>query len=291
MDKIITCQGRSIGPLELQWLNNIVSEYPDWSRHKITKYICSVWGWCNHNGCLKTFAARSLIDKLEQKGLLKLPPIRQMYKRPQRSLYPKNFIVPPKHPKNGRLDSLTPLTVHIPPNISFEEYRLGYYLKHHHYLSFNRTVGENIKYLIQDRHGQDIAVLVFGSAAWKTAPRDEYIGWSADERKRNITFVVNNSRFLILPWVRIPNLASHILGFITRRIRQDWIDKYSHPIHLLETFVESMRFDGTSYKAANWQLVGKTKGRSRQGKENKQTVPIKDIWLYPLIRNFRRSLY
>ena len=167
---------------------------------------------------------------------------------------------------------------------------MGYYLKHFHYLGFNCTVGENIKYLIKDRFGRIVACLLFGSAAWKTKDRDSFIGWERSVRENNINYLTNNTRFLILPWVNVRYLASHILGLITSRIKQDWIDKYAHPVHLLETFVECHRFKGTCYKAANWRRVGQTKGRSRQDRYNKLIVPIKDTYLFPLTQSYRQIL-
>lgn len=290
MEKTITCQGRSIGPSEISWLSGIVLDHPDWSRHRITKHICAQWDWCTHTGQLKTFAARSLIDKLEQRGLLSLPPIQTSFRRSPRPPYPADFHIPQKCLIKGALDCYTPLTVHIPTPNSYEEPCFGFYLKQYHYLGFNKTVGENLKYLVRDCRGRDLACLLFGSAAWKTAPRDRFIGWEPKVRERNINFLANNVRFLILPWVHIPNLASHILGMITRRIKKDWIVRYAHPVHMLETFVESPRFKGTCYKAANWKRVGKTKGRSRQDRKHDLSVPIKEIWLYPLTRNFQKTL-
>ena len=137
---------------------------------------------------------------------------------------------------------------------------------------------------------KDMACLLFGSAAWKSAPRDDFIGWDADTRKANLNLLTNNMQFLILPWGRVPHLASYILGNIARRISSDWLEKYGHPIYLLETFVEQERFQGICYRAANWTRVGQTKGRSRNDRYATLKVPIKDIYLYPLIKRFREAL-
>ena len=154
---------------------------------------------------------------------------------------------------------------------------------------FSSTVGENLKYLVFDREHNPLACLLFGSAAWKCAPRDDFIGWDAKIRKDNLKFLTNNMRFLILPWVRVPHLASHILGRVVRRISSDWLEKYGHPIYLLETFVERQRFRGICYQAANWIYAGQTKGRSRNGHANLK-VPVKNIYLYPLTERFREAL-
>jgi hypothetical protein len=271
-------------------LQTIIDEHPDWSRHKITQHICRRWEWRTSTGQLKTFAARSLIDKLEQRSLLNLPPIRIANRRPQRPPFPQGFIAPANKPVTTSLPNLTPLSINIPPANSHEEHCVGYYLKQHHYLGFNRTVGENLKFLIRDKFGRDLACLLFGSAAWKTAPRDTFIGWTPEARKANINAITNNTRFLLLPWVRVPHLASHVLAGVLRRIKQDWLRKYGHPIHMVETFVERDRFKGTCYKASNWVCVGRTKGRSRQDRYSNLVVPVKDIYLYPLTPNFRHIL-
>ncbi|MCD6402121.1 MAG: DUF4338 domain-containing protein [Anaerolineales bacterium] len=290
MNEAITCQGRLIPQSELRWLRNIVQEHPCWSRHKITKHICSQWEWRTHSGQLKTFAARSMIDKLELRGLLNLPPIRVAYRRSPRPPFSKGFIAPELKQIQKSLNDLTPLSIHIPTPNSYEDNCVGYFLNRYHYLGFNQTVGENIKYLVRDRSGQNVACLLFGSAAWKTAPRDSFIGWSREVREVNINFITNNTRFLILPQVRVPHLASHILGRIMHRIQKDWKSKYAHPIQMVETFVERDLFRGTCYKAANWLCVGQTKGRSRQDQHAKLSVPVKDILLYPLTKNFKQAL-
>jgi hypothetical protein len=146
-----------------------------------------------------------------------------------------------------------------------------------------------MKYLVFDRKQNPLACLLFGSAAWKCAPRDDFIGWNVETRKANLHLVTNNMRFLILPWVRVPHLASHILGTVARHISSDWMKKYGHPIYLLETFVERDCFQGICYQAANWICVGQTKGRSRNGHPGLK-VPIKDIYLYPLTKRFREAL-
>jgi hypothetical protein len=290
MNETISCQGRPLQQSDLCWLRKVVQEHPAWSRHRITKHICTEWEWRTHCGQLKTFAARSMIDKLEQQGLLDLPAIRVSCRRPARPPFPKGFNAPKLKSIEKSLQDLTPLSFLIPTPNSFEDNCIGYYLSRHHYLGFNRTVGENIKYLVRDRCGHDIACLLFGSAAWKTNPRDSFIGWDRKTRETNINFITNNTRFLILPYVRVPHLGSHILGGIMRRIQQDWINKYAHPIYMVETFVEHNLFTGTCYKAANWRCVGQTKGRSRQDRYAKLSVPLKDILLYPLTKKFRQAL-
>jgi len=157
-----------------------------------------------------------------------------------------------------------------------------------HYVS--EPVGENLQYAVTDKDGRLLACLLFGSAAWKCKPRDGFIGWNTEQRQRNLHLVTNNTRFLILPFVRVPHLASWILGRVLRRLSADWRNKYGHPILLVETFVERERFAGTSYKAANWLRLGSTTGRSRQDRQHTLEVPVKDVYTYPLHRGFRREL-
>jgi hypothetical protein len=290
MNEAIRCQGRHIFPSDLSWLRDLVAQHPDWSRHKLTQHLCQHWGWQTHTGHLKTFAARSLIDALEQRGLLTLPPIRVACRRSLLPPFRKGFMPPDATPIDTSLKNVTPLSIHIPSPNSSEASCVGYYLNHYHYLGFTRTVGEHLTYLVQDHSGQNLACLLFGSAAWATAPRDTFIGWKPATRAANLTFLTNNTRFLILPWVRVPHLASHILGRVMRRLQQDWIEKYGHPVHLVETFVECARFKGICYKAANWLHVGHTQGRSRQDRHNDLRVPVKAIYLYPLSRHFRQAL-
>jgi hypothetical protein len=164
------------------------------------------------------------------------------------------------------------------------------YLVQYHYLGYGGPVGENIGYLARDRQGRELACVQFGAAAWKVAPRDQWIGWSARQRTQRLHFIANNSRFLILPWVRVLRLASFLLGQITRRINEDWQRKYGHPLHLLESFVQVDRFAGTCYRAANWIEVGLTQGRTRQDRRKTIQVPIKAVYLYPLHRRARQRL-
>jgi hypothetical protein len=290
MDTSLICQGRDIDTAQIDWLRSVISDHPQWSRHRITQHICSQWNWRTHAGRLKTMAARSLIVKLEQRGVIGLPPIQVNNRRSVRAPFPKEFVPPDCIAIECALSCLMPLTIRIPLHRSYEEACVGYYLTRYHYLGFNRTVGESLKFLVSDRYGRHVACLLFGSAAWKVASRDSFIGWDMETRQKHINFTTNNSRFLILPSVRVPHLASHILAAVMRRIRKDWIDKYAHPVHLVETFVQSNRFAGTCYKAANWIFLGQTKGRSRQDRNRTLCVPVKDIYVYPVTRNFREAL-
>ncbi len=188
------------------------------------------------------------------------------------------------------IKDILPIRLEIVPERTFQIQEFKSLIDQYHYLGFDRNVGENLKYMVYSWQGKLLACLLFGSAAWSCAPRDQFIGWNTVSRRNHLIYTTNNTRFLILPWVKVPHLASHILGLIVRRIVADWQSKYSHPLYLLETFVEKERFKGTCYKAANWIHVGETTGRSRNDRYSNLQVPIKEIYLYPLHRRFREVL-
>jgi hypothetical protein len=201
------------------------------------------------------------------------------------ALRPEFFDLTLPEPILADLSSLRPLQIHVvgPRQPHYQEFQR--YLAQHHYLGYRGAVGENVGYLIESRTGADLACLLFGAAAWQCAPRDRWIGWSGEQRIEGLQFIANNSRFLILPGIRVPHLANHILSQIARRIDADWQRRYRHPIYLLESFVQQDRFRGTCYQAANWIHVGQTTGRTRQSqrhRDNQVHAPVKDIYLYPL---------
>ncbi len=290
MPEEIACQGRFVSATELGWLRHWVDDNRQWSRHRLAMELCRQWRWCSSAGRLKDFAARSFLRKLEERGLISLPPIRETMRRQGwlTSFEWEADFAP--DPITSALSELLPLRIVSCSRRSPEEFRFRSYLAAHHYLGFGRTVGENLQYLVSDRRGRDLACLLFGSAAWKVKARDRFIGWSDIQRQRHLLSLTNNTRFLILPGVDVPHLASHVLGKILRRLSPDWEGKYGHPIHLVETFVERDRFRGTCYQAANWIRVGETKGRGRQDRSQTLSVPIKDIYVYPLHQHFRGAL-
>jgi hypothetical protein len=239
-------------------------------------------------------AARTLLLKLEQRGWIVLPARRQI---PSNRMGQKPVAQPGLFPEDDSiihlaLSELLPLCVkeishpRLPgPHALFEAL-----LQRHHYLSHRGSVGENLQYLVSERQGRPLACVLFGAAAWQCKARDQFIGWDAPTRLRRLGYVANNTRFLILPWVHVPHLASHLLGRIARQLSRDWQRKYGHPIHLLETFVDTSRFRGTCYRAANWMEVGQTTGRTRQNKTMTPQSPPKAVWLYPLSKDFRQAL-
>lgn len=279
-------QGRKTTYEDIQLVQKLIADNPDWHRTRVSKELCTLWGWYNANGQIKDIACRTFLRKLEQRGYLTLPERRS----PGGSSYQQRIPSVPhkKDPIAGALQSIAPITVNPVDKTFLPLFKC--LINRYHYLGFSVTVGQNMKYLVFDKNDNPLACLLFGSAAWKCASRDEYIGWSSKVREANINLVTNNMRFLILPWVKVPHLASHILSQVVRRITADWEEKYGHPVYLLETFVEKERFRGTCYRAANWTRVGETTGRSRNDRYSTLKVPVKDIYLYPLRKRFREAL-
>jgi hypothetical protein len=249
------------------------------------------WDWRNGAGQLKDMAARTLLGKLDQRGLIQLPARRQIpTNRMGCSSLELELAQGELVPIACALPELGTLQVREVSAQAAERAWVKRALGQFHYLGFRGTVGENLQYVVGDSQGRRLACLVFGAAAWKCQDRDRFIGWSAEQRQRNLAGVANNTRFLVLPSVQVPQLGSWILGQVRRRIAGDWQAKYGQRIVLLETFVERLRFAGTVYRAANWQRVGVTAGRTRQDRHTCLQVPIKDIYVYPLSRNFREAL-
>lgn len=283
-------QGRHIGDQEVALVRQIIADHPDWSRNQIALALAEAWNWRTATGRLKNFAGSSLLIKLEKHGLIRLPERRRP--PPKRVIRSADLDLPWPQPDpiTQPLRELLPLSIE-PLSTKQPRYAsLVQYLVRYHYLGLRRSVGENIAYLARDRHGRDVGCALFGAAAWRVNPRDEFIGWDESTRAERLSWITNNVRFLILPWVRVPHLASHLLGRIARRLAADWLAKYGHPVHLVETFVDRSRFKGTCYRAANWICVGQTQGRSRQDRGHTLSVPIKDVHLYPLVPDFRERL-
>jgi hypothetical protein len=238
-------------------------------------------------------AARTLLLKLAQRGWITLPACRRASPNRMRHKPRPTLEVPaPAVPITDALTELLPLTIREGPQEFHRAERALFeaLLYRHHYLSHRSSVGENLQYLVRDRSGRPLACVLFGAAAWQCRARDQHIGWDAPARQRRLNYLTNNTRFLIVPWARVPHLASHILGRIARRLCADWQHKYGHPIYLLETFVDTSRFPGTGYQAANWQCVGQTTGRTRQNKSMIPQAAPKAVWLYPLRPDFRQAL-
>lgn len=277
--------GRDFSENEIAEIRRLIAEDPSRTRAELSRLTCQVLAWYKTDGEFKDMSARVAMLRMHEDGLIALPPPR--HKPPDATVFITSQTTPGQ-PLRRPVCALTPLRVQRVQNKP--DSRLwNEYIQRYHYLGHKPLPGAQMRYIIFSLE-QPIALLGFGAAAWQTAPRDRYIGWSHDQRKRNLPLVVNNARFLILPWVQSKNLASMLLAKTAQLLPRHWQEVYGYRPVLLETFVEKPRFQGTCYKAANWLYLGQTKGRGKLGPAGKQSVPIKDLWVYPLHRRFREVL-
>ena len=289
----IRVQGRPVGEAELSEIRRLREAHPEWSRFALSVALAQNWQWCNHAGRLKDMAARALLLKLQARGLIELPPPRKPGRGSRRRALHSGSGPPlgsePPPPVEGSLAALRPVGLELAQS-SDQRRRISQLLETHHYRGFGGAVGQNVQYLIRDRLGRELGVMVFGAAAWKVAPRDRFIGWTIPQRHAGLHRIANQQRFLILPWVRVPQLASHLLKLATQRISADWQQRYGHPIELVESFVDRDRFEGTTYRAAGWIGLGLTTGRTRQDRHHRLRQPPKSVWVRPLHPRFREPL-
>jgi len=264
----------------------IIQENPDWGRSRISSHLCELWDWRVPGGTVKDISCRRMLSTLDKEGSIQLPGSKNASSKSSRRKI--KHIEHDTKPIICELGDLRPLTIEIVESgCALEEFKS--ILDQYHYLGYDRTIGENMKYVIRSSGGAFLACLLFGSAAWKCRDRDAYIGWSHEQRALRLYMLANNVRFLIPQWVRVPCLASHALSLAARRLNTDWEAKYGHPILALETFVDG-RFRGTAYQAANWIRVGRTSGRGRNDRKHECAVSEKEIYLLPLARRWRESL-
>jgi len=282
-------QGREVTAADIELIRAMLAEHPARGRTPLSAELCRRWDWRNARGQLKDMACRTLLLKLERAGHIRLPP---RIRPSSNGLRNRRAPAAPLacEPIRGVLRDLLPLGVSVVAPGSDDGRVFNGLLAHEHYLGHRNTVGENLRYLARDRHDRAVACALFGSAAWKCADRDAFLGWDRATRERNLQRLTNNTRFLIPGWVQVPHLASHVLGLIARRIRTDWQAKYGHPVHALETFVDRSRFKGTCYRAANWLRLGETQGRTRNDRAHRIRAAVKDVYLYPLVADWRREL-
>ena len=281
-------RGRMFTTEDILYIRELIAAHPGESRRRLSQKLCQAWHWKQRNGALRDMVCRGLLLMLERTGQIQLPAVRFVPANPfVRRARPASAQIDTT-PLEGRIDRIGPLQfaqVRRTP----EERLFNSLLEQYHYLKYQQPVGEHAKYLVWAQE-RPIACLAWSSAPRHLGSRDRYIGWSAEARRSNIRFIAYNTRFLILPWARIANLASHILARMAARISEDWQQMYGHPIYFLETFVDPERFRGTCYRAANWVVLGKTTGRGKQSNSYVPNRSIKEILGYPLTRRFRELL-
>jgi hypothetical protein len=282
-------RGQEIGGEQIAFLREFIATHPTSSRWKLSRQLCEVLGWKQANGALRDVVCRGLLLMLERAGQIELPPVRRHIRGQRRTGRPR--------PQEVLIDT-TPLAMSLKElgTIEIQQVRrtadeplFNSLMESHHYLGYEQPVGEHLKYLVWAQ-GRPVACLAWSSAPRHLGSRDRFIGWSGEARRRNIRFIAYNTRFLILPWIEVPHLASHILSRVARRLSPDWERLYQHPIYFLETFVDPERFRGTCYRAANWVVLGRTTGRGKDDRTNRPNRSIKEVLGYPITPRFRQLL-
>ena len=277
--------GREFSEQEIEWIRRLSLKTPGISRRALSIQFCEHWGWRKPDGGFKEMSCRVALLKMHREGLIPLPAPKGTLNK-ARIHTQRSFLTLPKEPICKKAGEFA-LSLEV-----VEKGRLklwNEFIDRYHYLGYNPLPGAQIRYFVKDKD-EILALLGFSAAAWKTSPRDSFIGWDAQRRKQHLHLVVNNSRFLVLPWVQCKNLASRILALVGKRLPSDWQARYHYRPVLLETFVEKERFEGTCYKAANWIYVGDTQGRGKLDIRHERKVPVKTVWVYPLHRRYRDLL-
>lgn len=286
--KDIIYHSRKITTADIAFIKELIAKNPGKSRRFISQELCRQWNWRQANGALKDMVCRGLLLKLHREGLITLPARKRVPPNPFLNRKPPKPVEVDNSPIQGSLKDIRPINLQSVRKTEFEKL-YNSLICEHHYLGYTHPVGENFKY-IAFSSGRPVGCIGFSSPAWYIGARDAFIGWSATVREKNLHLIAYNTRFLVLPWIKVTNLASHLLGLAARTVSSDWLAFYRHPIYYLETFVDSEKFLGTCYKAAGWKLLGKTTGRGKLAKTHKVNRSLKDVYGYPLKKNFRKVL-
>lgn len=281
-------RGRDLSSADILYIRELIAAHPEASRRSLSRLLCEAWQWRQPNGALRDMVCRSMLLLLDRAGQITLPPVSYVRHNPLASRQRPAPVLIERSPIEMPLGELRPLEF-MQVRRTGEEALFNSLMEEHHYLGYEQPVGEHLKYLVSGR-GRPIACLAWSSAPRHIASRDHFIGWNVEARRSNIHFIAYNTRFLILPWVRVEHLASHILGRMAAQISADWQKLYGHPIYYLETFVDPERFRGTCYLAANWKLLGQTTGRGKQSNSYVPNRSLKHVLGYPLARHFRELM-
>ena len=280
--------GRLFCDSDLNRIRHLIVQHSTANRAHLSRLVCEQLSWRRPDGELKDMSCRVAMLRMAEDGLITLPPPRNSNGNGRPYVRRTPAAEPPPELFNLPAGKLSDLALQLVAERQ-QSHLWNEYIDRYHYLGYQPLPGAQIRYFARDSK-RILALFGFGAAAWKIAPRDHFIGWTDPQRKRNLQLVVNNARFLILPWVQSRNLASKLLAMATRRLTDDWYNLYGYRPVLVETFVETQRFQGTCYKAANWLYLGQTQGRGKLDVHKKAQLPKKSIWVYPLITNFRRQL-
>lgn len=288
MQPLITYRGRSATHDDVTFIRQLIAGHPHDSRRALSLRLCDAWNWIQPNGHPRDMVCRGLLLALHRAGHIVLPPARNVCAGRRAVVGMRSRIDIDMTPLSATVRQLAPLEIRAVRRTDNERLYNGL-VGQHHYLGYSQPVGEHLKYVVFSQQ-RPVACCAFSSSPRHIGCRDRFIGWDKNVRRANIHLIAYNTRFLILPWIRVRHLASHILGAIARRINEDWQMMYRHPLHMLETFVDTERFAGTCYKAANWRYLGLTVGRGKNDLTHKANRSIKAVWAYPLCRNFPERL-
>ncbi len=281
-------RGREVTDADVAFIQQLIDAHPALSRRALSQKLCEAWNWVQPNGQPREMVCRGLMLRLHRAGHIELPPPRTTPHNPLAQRSRPVAIEIQRTPLRDSLPGLGPLHIEQVRRTA-QEPLFNSLIQQHHYLGYTQPVGEHLKYLVSAQN-RPIACLAWSSAPRHLGCRDRFIGWSAAARRRNIRLLAYNLRFLILPWVEVPHLASHLLGRMARLLPEDWQRIYGHPVYFLETFVDPQRFRGTCYRAANWIVLGQTTGRGKADQTHRPNRPIKEVLGYPLCRRFRQRL-
>ena len=288
METVLKYRGRVVEPHDITFIRELIASNPQASRRTLSIELCRAWGWVQPNGSLRDAVCRGLLLALYRAGHIELPAPKMKTGIGAWVRLKPEPVEMDTTPLEASLHELGPVELRQVRRTA-KEALVNSLIEHHHYLRYSQPVGEHLKYLVT-AGDRPIGCFCWSSAPRHLAPRDQYIGWSKASRKANIRFVAYQTRFLILPWVRVPHLASHLLGRMSRQLSHDWQSLYAHPIYFTETFVDPERNPGTCYRAANWTPLGLTKGRGKDDQTNQQNRSLKLLFGYPLVRDFRPRL-
>jgi len=281
-------RGRMVTAEDILYIRELIAAHPRASRRRLSEKLCEAWQWRQANGALRDMVCRGLLLMLARAGHIELPAVKFVPHNPfVRRARPEPMLIDTT-PMDGPLPALRPVEIQ-PVRRTPDEPLFNSLMEQYHYLNYEQPVGEHLKFLVWAQ-SRPIACLAWSSAPRHLGSRDRYIGWSAEARRRNIRFIAYNTRYLILPWVRVPHLASHILGKMAGQLSQDWERMYGHPVYFAETFIDPGRFRGTCYRAANWKFLGLTTGRGKNDHTYKPNRPIKEVLGLPLTPRFRELL-
>jgi hypothetical protein len=288
MEALIRYRGKAVTEEDVEFIRRLIAENPQESRFALSKKLCLAWDWRQQNGALRDMVCRGLLLLLDRGGYIQLPLRKQSPANPLAQRKKPACVTIEKDPLSVGLCEIRPLEIRQVRRTA-QEKLFNSLIEQYHYLGYCQPVGEHLKYLIFAGQ-RPIACVAFSSAPRHIGCRDRFIGWSKEQRRRNLHLIAYQMRFLILPWVRVSQLASHLLGQMARVLASDWQRFYRHPIYFLETFVDRERFEGTCYKAANWLYLGQTTGRGKDDQSHKPNRSPKAVFGYPLCRDFRAKL-